>query len=151
MRGFSIAQFLPFLRQKEWVIALSGGPDSLGLLAMLLEYQKEFGAKIIALHVDHQFRPESGAEARKLQEKRKKINVDCHILTITKKIDANKHHQGRYERYDLMGEWCRLHGHQAIYLAHTQDDCYENFWLRLHRGSGIKGLAPMKSITGAKD
>ena len=50
-----------FRRTKRVLAAVSGGPDSVALLLVLLELRERFGLTVQACHFDHQLRPDSRA------------------------------------------------------------------------------------------
>ena len=67
--------------QERIAVAVSGGPDSMALCHMLLDYVRENGgAQIEALHVDHGLRTEAAAEARELESRLAGLGVECTIL-----------------------------------------------------------------------
>ena len=51
-----------FRHSRGVLAAVSGGPDSVALLLVLLELRERFGLTVQACHFDHQLRPESRAD-----------------------------------------------------------------------------------------
>ena len=51
----------------------------------------------------------------------------------------------RIARYNLLEKFCKKRKINALLLAHHQDDVYENFFIRMLRGSGIRGLTSFSS------
>lgn len=129
-------------------VALSGGGDSLALMHLLARWADARAlAPPVALIVDHGLRKESAAEARQAAAFAKKAGLAAHILT--RKGPAPKsgiEAVARDARYGLMGDWLRKHGVATLYVGHTLDDQAETFLLRLGRGSGLDGLAAMRSL-----
>jgi tRNA(Ile)-lysidine synthase len=121
---------------KKLAIACSGGLDS-----MCLAYLAAKETKIVALIIDHSLRVESASEAAKTSAILDKLNIENHILKVTKKLSGNLQEQARLERYKLLTNWCKKNGYDALATAHHADDNAENFLLRLARGSGVDGLA----------
>jgi len=64
------------------ILGLSGGPDSIFLLHYLAPYHHRKEITLIAAHLDHQWRPESGKEAQFCHE----ITQKLHIRLITGKL-----------------------------------------------------------------
>ncbi len=50
-------------------------------------------------------------------------------------------------RYDLCQKYCKKNKIRFLILAHHQDDLIENFYIRLIRGSGIKGLTSLQNVS----
>jgi tRNA(Ile)-lysidine synthase len=50
-------------------------------------------------------------------------------------------------RYDLFQKYCKKNKIKFLILAHHQDDLIENFYIRLIRGSGIKGLTSLQNVS----
>ena len=57
-----------------------------------------------------------------------------------KKPKSNIQSLARVKRYELIRKECLKDRNNFIFIAHHLDDLYENFVIRLLRGSGLKGL-----------
>jgi len=123
-------------------VAISGGPDSLALsfLSKCYSLKKRIKAKFFI--VDHKLRKNSLHEAKSVKSLLKKFNIDCKILKWHgKKPNSNIQGIARNYRYDLLINECKKNKIKNLLLGHHIDDLYENFFIRLLRGSGLKGLA----------
>jgi tRNA(Ile)-lysidine synthase len=129
-------------------VAVSGGSDSLALMFFLRDWAKQGGLPSpVALCVDHALRPESASEARKVVRWAKAAGLRAQLLVRKGKAPrADIEAAAREARYRLMGEWAERNGVKAIYVGHTRDDQAETFLLRLARGSGVDGLAAMRTV-----
>ena len=128
-------------------LALSGGPDSIGLLYLIKFYKFPKKTKIYAYIVDHLLRKKSSEEAQFIKSKVKKLNVKVKILKwVGKKPLSNIQGKARNKRYSLISKQCAIDNVDTIFTAHHQDDLYENFLLRLLRGSGLQGIASFNSL-----
>jgi tRNA(Ile)-lysidine synthase len=126
---------------KNFVVAVSGGPDSLALafMAKIYSIKNKFSPKFLI--VDHKLRPESTKEAKFVKKILKQISIDSEILTWKgKKPSSNIQSQARKKRYQLLFKQCDKFKINNILLGHHQDDLFENFLIRMIRGSGLKGL-----------
>jgi tRNA(Ile)-lysidine synthase len=129
-------------------IALSGGSDSMALLALTQHWTSLRNAKIIALTVDHRLRPESAAEAAWVHEQLAQAGIEHHILRWdADKPSANLQSEARNARYALMEAWCRERHILHLLVAHHRDDQAETLLVRLERGSGIDGLSAMPWVS----
>ena len=127
-------------------IALSGGPDSLSLLYLLQCYKFSKSIKIYTYIVDHRLRYNSSKEAQKIKSKLKKFNIGVKILKWTgKKPSSNIQSEARKKRYFLISKQCKKDNVDTIFMAHHENDLYENFLIRLLRGSGLKGMVSFNS------
>ncbi|MCD8496991.1 MAG: tRNA lysidine(34) synthetase TilS [Alphaproteobacteria bacterium] len=135
------------LSGSDIAVAVSGGPDSMALAALLFRWCKKQGSKITlhALTVDHGLRAESKAEAAQVGKWLSDWpGVKHHVLAWQgEKREARIQEEARAARYKLMEEYCRERGIKNLFLAHHQDDQAETFLLRLAAGSGLDGLAGM--------
>ena len=134
-------------------VAVSGGSDSLALMFLLRDWARSRGLPLpIVLCVDHGVRPESRAEARQVVRWARNAGLGGNVLTNLEAPPRSDIVAAcRVARYRLMGEWAKRKGLMAICVAHTQDDQAETFLLRLARGSGVDGLAAMRSIAPYPD
>lgn len=125
-------------------VAVSGGSDSLGLLAVLAQWAAEGGPAIHAVTVDHGLRAEAAQEAREVARHCADLGVTHDILTWGGwSGEGNLQDAARRARYDLMADWAGKRGIEQVAVAHTADDQAETFLMRLARESGLDGLSAM--------
>ena len=126
-------------------IAVSGGPDSLALLALAAAARPGL---IEAATVDHALRAESSAEAEMVARAAKTLGVPHRVLTVewAKRPESAIQERARVERYRLLAGWVREQGLHALVTAHHLDDQAETFMMRLARGAGVRGLAGMRRL-----
>ena len=129
------------LNQSNFSVAISGGTDSLALAYLSKCYSISNNIKVNYYHVDHGLRKESFSEAKKLKFLLKSFDINCKILKWTgSKPKSNIQAIARKKRYNLIYNECLKDKVNFIFIAHHLDDLYENFIIRLLRGSGLKGL-----------
>ena len=126
-------------------VAVSGGPDS---LALLLLTHAAFPGRVRAATVDHQLRPESGAEAAFVSETCRALGVPHDIL----RADVVPTGQGlqaaaRDARYAALAQWMAGGGIEVLLTGHHADDQAETLLMRLNRGAGVGGLAGIRART----
>jgi tRNA(Ile)-lysidine synthase len=134
--------------KKNLIIAVSGGPDSLALsfLAKIYSIKKSIDVKYFI--VDHKLRKNSTLEAKSVQKKLKNFFIKLNILTWKgTKPKKNIQSIAREKRYKLLTDVAKKHGIQNILLGHQLDDLFENFFIRILRGSGLKGLISLDRET----
>ena len=126
---------------KNFAVAVSGGPDSLALavLAKIYALKKRLVSKFFI--VDHQIRKESSQEAKLTRKKLSSVGINSQILIWKgKKPTKNLQSLARKKRYELLIANCNKLKIENILLGHHEDDVLENFFIRILRGSGLKGL-----------
>ena len=129
-------------------VAVSGGPDSLSVLAAAVHY---FGReRVTAISINHQL-PGVNEEGTRISQLVSHFGVDFiqrnvdwpqNVPPITPKIQL----QAREVRYQLMGEECRKKGIMLLLLGHCQDDDIGTTMYRMGKASGLDGLAGMKYL-----
>ena len=127
--------------KKKFIVAVSGGPDSLALsfLAKIYSIIKSIDIKYFI--VDHGLRKNSKLEAKNVQKKLKNFSIKLNILTWKgKKPRKNIQSIAREKRYKLLTDEAKKFKIKNILLGHHLDDLFENFFIRILRGSGLKGL-----------
>lgn len=138
--------FLNTLLKKEdtVVIALSGGPDSMCLLSLLLQIP---GIKIVAAHVNHNIREESKEEALFVKKYCEDNKVIFESMIIEQKINDNFENVARSIRYSFFNEILKKYQAHYLMTAHHGDDLMETILMRMVRGSSLEGYAGFKKIT----
>ena len=138
------------LKTKSYLVAISGGPDSLALASLCKAYSFDYRCKFHYVLVNHNIRKNSLKEAKKVKKilKDKKINLT--VLSNQVPIKKNIQSTARNIRYKMLLEYCKKKGVKKIITAHNLEDQVETFFIRLSRGSGLTGLSAMKSLTNLK-
>ena len=138
---------LDLLKKNKYLVAVSGGPDSLALVALTKAYTFFKKTKFYYLLVDHNIRKNSSQEAKKVKNLLKKEFLNLEVLLNKKKITKNIQAEARNVRYDIIKSFCKKNNIKVILTAHNLEDQVETFLIRLSRGSGLKGLSGMKSLS----
>tara|TARA_Y100001958_G_C21135499_1_gene475679 strand:- start:66 stop:1094 length:1029 start_codon:yes stop_codon:yes gene_type:complete len=129
---------------KSFAVAVSGGPDSLALafLSKVYSLKKNITSKFFI--VDHKLRTGSTNEAKLVKKTLKLHSINAEILTWKgKKPLKNVQSIARKKRYNLLFDKCKKLKIKNILLGHHSEDLIENFFIRMIRGSGLKGLTSL--------
>ena len=133
---------------KDFIVAVSGGPDSLALSFLTKIYSIKKSLDVKYFIVDHRLRKNSKSEAEYVQKKLNNFSIKLNIL-IWRGLKPIKNIQAiaRDKRYKLLTEIAKKYRIQNILLGHHLDDLFENFFIRILRGSGLKGLISLDRET----
>jgi tRNA(Ile)-lysidine synthase len=132
------------------LVAISGGPDSVALLHLLLELREEYELTLILAHMEHGIRGEESQEqAGFVQRIGRELGLDCFIRhvdvpVLSRMKSMSLEEAAREARYQFFRETARRAGATKIALGHTADDQAETLLMRLLRGAGLDGLAAMR-------
>jgi tRNA(Ile)-lysidine synthase len=134
------------------VVAVSGGPDSMALLHLLIVMSKIEPFRIVIAHVNHQFRgAESDAEAEMVRRAAAEWGVpfETAALDLPSYIadtGMNTQSAAREKRYQFLKEVAHRHACSILLLGHHAGDQAETLIMRMIRGTGPSGLAgiPMR-------
>ena len=151
VKAKKLAISYPLKENDVIVVGLSGGPDSMALLSLLLDIRKHLPLSIVAAHVNHNVRKESGKEKKFVEEFCLKHGVLFESMTISSYGDDNFHNEARNIRYQFFE--AIVHKYQAAYLmtAHHGDDLIETILMRIVRGSTLKGYSGFQEEVEMKD
>ncbi len=138
---------LDTLNKKIFLVAVSGGPDSLALAALTKSYTYHKNTKFHYVLVDHNIRKNSNHEAKQVKKLLQKKKINLKIFVNKKKILKNIQAQARDARYSILINYCKKNKISVILTAHNLEDQVETFLIRLSRGSGLKGLSAMRSLS----
>jgi len=134
--------------QEDFIVAVSGGPDSLALAFLAKIYSLKKGLVSKFLIVNHKLRAGSNDEAKIVKKILKQHGIHSKILNWNGiKPLKNIQSLARKKRYELLFTESDKYGINNILLGHHQDDLFENFFIRLLRGSGLKGLISLDKKT----
>ena len=134
--------------KESFAVAVSGGPDSLALAFLTKIFSIKYKLKTKYFIVDHKLRKESTKEALKVKKILKNLSINSEILTWRKKkITKKTQSESRKNRYNLLFSECKKFEIDNLILGHHLDDLFENFFIRMIRGSGLKGLTSLGKKT----
>ena len=133
---------------KDFIVAVSGGPDSLALSFLGKIYSIKKKLKVKYFIVDHNLRNNSTLEAKNVQKQLKKYSINLDILSWHGiKPKKNIQSVARDKRYKLLIKNANQLNIKNILLGHHSDDLLENFFIRISRGSGLNGLVSLDQNT----
>jgi tRNA(Ile)-lysidine synthase len=143
----------PFLSQLEagdtFLVAVSGGADSLALAAALFIEAKPLALTPIAITIDHQLQENSHLQAERVVQQMKELG---YVEVITKKVvvslESGLESGARDARYAALMESAQERQAEKIFLGHNRDDQAETVLLGLARGSGARSLSGMAVENG---
>ena len=130
----------------KYIIALSGGADSVSLLLVLKHLESELGITLEAAHCNFHLRgDESLRDEEFCKQLCRRLHVPLHLVHFDTHAYADLHHvsiemAARDLRYAYFEQLRRdIHAHD-ICVAHHRDDSVETLLLNLVRGTGLRGL-----------
>jgi tRNA(Ile)-lysidine synthase len=117
----------------DLICAVSGGADSLALLALAAHLRGASAVK--AIHVDHGLREGSASEADLVRKYADQMGLRFESRKIDLADGPNLEARARVARYEALPF--------DVCTGHTADDLAETMLANLMRGSGLDGLSPM--------
>tara|TARA_B100000941_G_scaffold98805_1_gene68979 strand:+ start:1210 stop:2244 length:1035 start_codon:yes stop_codon:yes gene_type:complete len=130
-----------FKLNQDFIVGVSGGSDSLALCFLTKIYSIKKSLNVHYYIVDHGLRKNSSDEAQLVKNLLKSHKIKLDILKwYGKKPISNIQSLARNKRYSLLIHQAKKFNIKNILTGHHIDDFYENFFIRLSRGSGLKGL-----------
>jgi len=132
------------------LVAVSGGADSVALLAALAALAPRLGATLHAAHLNHGLRgAESDRDAACAAEAAARCGVTCTSERVTDLRDGpNLEARARSRRYAFLRRVAARDACTRVATGHTRDDQVETLLMRLVRGAGRRGLAGMVPVRG---
>jgi tRNA(Ile)-lysidine synthase len=139
------------------VVAVSGGPDSVALLACLVALSARWNFELSIGHVNHGLRgTESDDDVAFVEQMGDHFGVPVSIRKVSlKKQDAKRTKQSfqayaREVRYQALEDILQDRGATKIATGHTADDQAETVLMWMLRGSGTGGLSGIPPKRGAR-
>ena len=128
-----------FTINKNFIVAVSGGSDSLALsfLSKIYSIKNSLDARYFI--VDHKLRKNSTSEAKYVQKLLKNFSIKLNILAwVGFKPNKNIQSIAREKRYKLLCDVAKKHRIENILVGHHLDDLFENFFIRILRGNSLQ-------------
>ena len=138
---------LKFEYNENVAVAVSGGPDSMCLLNLLINLRDNRKINVVCAHVNHSKRIQSNEEAIYVEKYCNKNNVIFEYLKIENYDDnINFHEQARNIRYDFFDKLVNKYRAKYLFLAHHGDDLIETILMKITRGSSVCGYSGFSVI-----
>lgn len=133
------------------LVWVSGGPDSICLLEILVRVRRLFRIRLAVFHLNHGLRPGSDADASYVQRRAARHGLPCHVArpTATSARGDSIEQWAREERRRAAAEVAGSIGASRSALGHTMEDRAETVLIGLVRGWGLDGLAGIEPVAGA--
>src|SRR3989442_819666 len=129
-----------FPRPGTAIVAVSGGADSVALLALLHGVASVFGLELVVAHIDHGIQPGSGDVGKGARRLAEQYGLPFELGELHLGPDATET-GARRARYAWLREVKRRRRARYLVTAHHRDDQIETILLRVLRGSGTARLA----------
>jgi tRNA(Ile)-lysidine synthase len=133
------------------LVAVSGGPDSVALTALLLKLRDEMPLEIRLAHFNHRLRAEAGADERFVRDLARRwvlplavASADVRSYAARRKLNLEE--AGRKLRYRFLRRAAAASEATKIATGHTMSDQAETVLMRLMRGTGLSGLAGIAPV-----
>ncbi|AJM72212.1 tRNA lysidine(34) synthetase TilS [Mycoplasma yeatsii] len=138
---------------KKYLVAVSGGPDSIFLLSNIL---KNIDNKnIVVCHVNYNFRADSNIDQKIVQDFCLQHNLKLEILNVSQdylELKTNFESWARTLRYDFFNEIANKYNIFNLLVAHNLNDLIETYLLQKQRNNevnyyGLKNKSKYKDMT----
>lgn len=136
------------------LVGVSGGPDSMALLYLLLNVKKHIDFNILVAHVNHGVRGQDALEDQLFVKRKSQELGLAYFYTEVDMVGYGEKHKispeeaGRKLRYSFFRSILKKYNGGKIAVAHNMNDQAETLLMRIMRGTGIDGLNGMTYISG---
>jgi len=132
------------------LVGVSGGADSVCLLLILHELKNIFNIDLNVIHINHKIRIDASDDAEYVRNLCENLEIpffleEVDIPKISQDLKLGEEEAARNLRYQKIAETAQKINADKIAIAHHMDDQAETLILNLARGSGLRGLAGIKS------
>tara|TARA_B100000941_G_scaffold208539_1_gene152603 strand:- start:23 stop:985 length:963 start_codon:yes stop_codon:yes gene_type:complete len=139
------SKLISSFKHDEFIVAFSGGEDSSVLLHAMVELKKVKKFNLRTIHINHNIQDNSAEVSEHCLRVSKNYSIKHSSYNVEIDNSSNIEEKCRIQRYNAL----RKHSNEGeiILTAHHLDDQIETFFLRMLRGSGIRGLSSMDMCT----
>ena len=134
------------------LVALSGGPDSMCMLDVLLKLRGELRIQLHIAHLNHQLRgSDSDSDARFIDRLARQLGIPATLATgdvtgYRREKHLSLEEAAREVRYAFLAEAAYSLGTDRVAVGHTSSDNIETVIMHLVRGTGTAGLVGLKPL-----
>ena len=151
MKGLELFfnQYVPNWQQESFLLAVSGGVDSMVLLESFFQLKKKIETiHFSVVHIHHHLRKESDEEEEMVRNfcNERSISVEVYHWEQGFEQRVGIEEKARKFRYQKLKDSMKKNNARYVVVAHHADDQAETVLMKLTRGSTIEGVAGMKSI-----
>ena len=142
-------QYVSNWQQESFVLAVSGGVDSMVLLESFFKLQKKIKTlNFSVVHIHHHLRKESDEEEEMVRNFCSERNISLEVFHWEQGVEqtAGIEEKARMFRYQKLKDSMKKNNARYVVVAHHADDQAETVLMKLTRGSTIEGIAGMKTI-----
>ena len=133
-------------RVGKYVIAVSGGVDSVSLLDILAKSEKY---ELVVAHFDHGIRKESAQDRKFVEKLSQKYGLEF-AYDEGKLGPKASEETARNARYEFLNSIKEKYGAKAVITAHHLDDKIETSLFNIMRGTGLEGRVGIKETANIK-
>jgi len=138
--------------QRQLLVAVSGGPDSVCLLHILVALREVLNINLHVAHLDHRLRDiDSVTDAAYVSHQARRLGIPATVGTRdVKDYQARRptslEEAAREVRYAFLAEVAQSIGADSVATGHTADDNVETILMHLIRGTGTRGLRGLQPV-----
>ena len=129
--------------EKQYGVAVSGGPDSMLLLNVLSRWANLEGKFLNVFSFDHNLRKESLNEILFVEKECKKLKCNFIKIEWHEKPKTAVMEQARVARYSQIAKKCTENNIKTLFLGHHADDIAETVSMRIINNTCLEGLCPI--------
>ncbi|WP_277891186.1 tRNA lysidine(34) synthetase TilS [Enterococcus lactis] len=133
-------------KESRILAAVSGGVDSMVLLHLLLQAQRQIGFSLGVVHINHQLREESAEEAAYLRSYCEKKNLPLYVSVWEDPAKTAIETAARNFRYQAFTRVMEEEQYDTLMTAHHGDDQIETVLMKIIRGGQLSTFSGIKEV-----
>ena len=136
------------------LVGVSGGPDSMVLLHLLVRLAPGLEIGLGVAHLNHCLRGTSAdKDASFVKQAAAALNIACHtgrarVIKVKQRLGLSLEEAGRRVRYAFFNKTMVDTGYNKLALGHHSDDNAEQMLMAILRGTGSRGLSGIAPVRG---
>jgi tRNA(Ile)-lysidine synthase len=139
-------------KNRQFLLAISGGEDSMCLLDIFLSFQNNYDLTLHVAHINHGLRKEASKDKTLIKNICTKNDIPfsyskVDIETFAKSNNFSIEEAARIKRYEFLANLANEHNIKTLITAHHADDQIETVLFRFLNGSSIDNLGGIKKTS----